>query len=419
MDRRLIANELEKIARELVAFEFPTKEELEKYLKEHPDANKSLHTVKPTENKPAKPEEKPVEKPSKPEEKSTEKTTKPEEKTTDKPAKPEEKPGEKPAEKPAEEHPKIKKLRENPPPDIDTPEEKKIYNERVSQYKVEIVGDNEESAKQVAAELARGIQDTADVCKVNPPICAGNLGITRSNMPQLHDKTLKAMKTDADKDDATAADLEKKVSASTDEKEKTQLTEKAAKKRDSAKDTRKKVQAAIDSGADPNDDKTTTDHLLDHLEKSGVKVKGRKGDVEKIPVGSLRATQREIQAKKTVEMADAYFGAKFKPNKVPIIVSTEEDSSHCILDGHHRWSSALMSDSNMEMNCIVVDKPIRDILKTALEMPGVYRADLKGNIVKKDTPLDLSGWKEGEERKVTEARCVGAELRRLEACRGM
>ena len=413
MDRRLIAREIEAIARELVGFEFPTKDALEKYLKDTPGADKSLHTVKPTENKPAKPEEKPADKPSKSEEKPAEKKTKPEEK----PATPEQKPAE---------DPKIKKMKDEPPADVKTPEQKKIYSEKISQYKVEIVGDNEESAKLVAAELAKGIEETADVCKVNPPICAGNLGITRSNMPQLHDKTLKDMKTDADNDDAKAASLEKKASASTDEKEKTQLTEKAAKKKESAKDTRNKVQAAIDAGADPNDSKTTTDHLLDHLEKSGVKVQGRKGDTVKIPVGSLRATQREIQAKKTVEMADSYFGGRldsegkpFKPNKNPIIVSTEQDGSHCILDGHHRWSAALTSDRSMEMNCIVVDKPIRDVLKAALEMPGVYRADLKGNIVSKDTALDLSGWKEGEERKVTEARCVGTELRRLAACLGM
>lgn len=401
MNQRLIARELRAIARDLLAFEFPNKEELKKYLKEHPDADKSLHTVKPTEEKPAKPEEKPAEKPAeKTKEKPTEKTT------------------EKPTEKP-EEHPKITKLKETPPSDIKTPEEKKAYNEKVSQYKVEIVGDNEENAKKVAAELAKGIRETADVCKVNPPICAGNLGITRSNMPQLHDKSLKDMNRDADKDEATATDLEKKAEASTDENEKTQLTDKAKKKRNSAKDTRNKVQAAIDAGADPNDDKSTTDKLLDHLEKSGVKIQGRKGDTVKIPVGELRATQREIQAKKTVEMADAYFGAKFRPNKNPIIVSTEEDGSHCILDGHHRWSSALMADRSMQMNCTVIDMPIRKMLKTALDLPGVYRADLKGNIVPKDSPLDLDGWKEGEEKKVTEARCIGTELRRLEACLGV
>jgi len=54
-----------------------------------------------------------------------------------------------------------------------------------------------------------------------------------------------------------------------------------------------------------------------------------------------------------------------------------------------------------------------------LDLPGVYRADLKGNIVPKDSPLDLDGWKEGEEKKVTEARCVGKELNRLAMCLGI
>jgi hypothetical protein len=390
MTRKQLAHELKVLAKELVSFEFPSKDALEKYLKEHPEADKSLHSVEPKEEKPAKPEEKPTKEPTKP---------------TDKPA-------EKPTEKPAEEHPKIKKLKESPPPEIKTPEEEKTYKEKVSQYKVEIVGDNEENAKKVAAKLAKGIKATEDICKVNPPICEGNLGITRSNMPQLHDKPLKQMQKDVEQEEAEATGLTKKAEASTDENEKKELSVKAQRAKDSAEDTKKKIKAAVDAGADPNDDQSTTDKLLDHLEKSGVKVKGRKGDTEKIPVGQLHATQREIQAKKTVEMADSYYAGRrgFKPNKNPIIVSTEKDNSHCILDGHHRWSSALTADPNMEMPCVVVDRPIRDILKTALEMPGVYRADLKGNIVSKDAPLDLEGWKQGEEKKVTMSRSVIADL---------
>jgi hypothetical protein len=45
----MIASELVKIAKNLVSFEFPTQEALDKYLKEHPGANKSLHRVVKTQ----------------------------------------------------------------------------------------------------------------------------------------------------------------------------------------------------------------------------------------------------------------------------------------------------------------------------------------------------------------------------------
>ena len=46
-----------RIARRFVAIDFDTQDELERYLKDHPDANRSMHTVKPKENKgPAKEE---------------------------------------------------------------------------------------------------------------------------------------------------------------------------------------------------------------------------------------------------------------------------------------------------------------------------------------------------------------------------
>jgi hypothetical protein len=46
MDENKIAGELVRIARDLVGTEFDTKGQLDKYLKEHPDADRSKHTVK-------------------------------------------------------------------------------------------------------------------------------------------------------------------------------------------------------------------------------------------------------------------------------------------------------------------------------------------------------------------------------------
>jgi len=45
MNRQAVAQELVKVARLLVGFEFPNREEMEKYLKEHPGADKSKHYV--------------------------------------------------------------------------------------------------------------------------------------------------------------------------------------------------------------------------------------------------------------------------------------------------------------------------------------------------------------------------------------
>jgi len=63
MNRTLVAKELLAIAKELVAMEFPTQDAYDKYMKDHPDADKSLHTIKETKKEPAKKEEGPKNKP--------------------------------------------------------------------------------------------------------------------------------------------------------------------------------------------------------------------------------------------------------------------------------------------------------------------------------------------------------------------
>lgn len=46
MKNKLVAKELLSIARDLVAIEFPTQEAYDKYMKEHPEADKSNHSIK-------------------------------------------------------------------------------------------------------------------------------------------------------------------------------------------------------------------------------------------------------------------------------------------------------------------------------------------------------------------------------------
>jgi len=48
MDKIIAAKVLIKLAKEIMAMEFPTQEALNEYLKEHPEADKSHHSVKKT-----------------------------------------------------------------------------------------------------------------------------------------------------------------------------------------------------------------------------------------------------------------------------------------------------------------------------------------------------------------------------------
>jgi hypothetical protein len=58
MNRVVIASEILKIAKELMAIEFPTQDALDKYLKDHPGADRSFHQVR--QKSELKPHSKPV-----------------------------------------------------------------------------------------------------------------------------------------------------------------------------------------------------------------------------------------------------------------------------------------------------------------------------------------------------------------------
>lgn len=57
----------------------------------------------------------------------------------------------------------------------------------IEKYKLRVSGkDHEATAKKIEA----GIGQAADICKITPPICEGNLGIERKDMPQLPDDVI-------------------------------------------------------------------------------------------------------------------------------------------------------------------------------------------------------------------------------------
>jgi len=152
----------------------------------------------------------------------------------------------------------------------------------------------------------------------------------------------------------------------------------------------KKGKAAVEAGADPKDDRPVMTHLLDDLKKEGVKV-----EKKAIPVGQLKATQKEIKAGKTFGMAHHYYKGEFDPaEEVEIIVSSDNH----ILDGHHRWASLLVADPSRKMKVIQVDMPMKEFLRRSFKQPGVYRADLQDNVIPKDKPLNLGDGPEKTKR---------------------
>ncbi len=239
-------------------------------------------------------------------------------------------------------------------------------------------------AAHVAAHIEKGLADSADYCKVNPPACEGNLGITRDNMPQVMEKPVKQMlKSDEEhiKTDEFKDKDKKKVSFD-------QLDEKTqAKLRKGWAEDRKKGQAAVDAGADPNEDRSTQQIWLDSLKDEGIEI-----NEDSIPVGELIASQAEIKAKKSYELARDYItGAFDNMADLPILVARDPSTGETtVIDGHHRYAGLLTADPKKKMKVRVIEAPIRDALERSFNVPGVFRADLQDNIVDPNQPLDLA-----------------------------
>lgn len=97
-----------------------------------------------------------------------------------------------------------------------------------------------------------------------------------------------------------------------------------------------------------------------------------------MPVGKLKATQREINARKVFGMLESLERGSFPSIRNHIIVSSDD----YILDGHHRWATLLVNDPGNEMKVFKVDMPIYELLIAANASPGVTNrgfADLKKN----------------------------------------
>jgi len=75
--------------------------------------------------------------------------------------------------------------------------------ERLSKYNLNVVqeaGSSPEQALDIATRLEEGISKSADICKSKPSVCHGNMGIPRSDMPQIMDDSVKSLLAATNKD---------------------------------------------------------------------------------------------------------------------------------------------------------------------------------------------------------------------------
>lgn len=229
-----------------------------------------------------------------------------------------------------------------------------VHREDIGEYNLSIVagGDGKLTAKdvarakEIAQKMREGIAAAADVCKMSPPVCAGNMGIPREQMPQIMEKPIGAMLRSGDPDEV------------------------------------KRARAAIAVGADPKETRSPQQILLERLKARGVTI-----ERTEVAVGELKATQRDIKAGKTFGMADAYLKGKFRPQDAEIVISSD---GH-ILDGHHRYAALITATPDVKMKVQRIGVPMREFLEESFKTPGVFREDLQGNIVDPSVPHDLSG----------------------------
>jgi hypothetical protein len=245
-------------------------------------------------------------------------------------------------------------LSDDTPPEAD--DLPKSVVERIEKYKLDVHGENLERVIDVAQRLEAGIDKAADICKAQPAVCAGNMGIPRADMPQIMDESVKGL--------LAAVDKENKP----DEK------------------SRAKGRAAVDAGADPNSDAVPFQMMLDHLKSQGVGMSAPTAT----PVGALKATQRDIQEDKATFFAERQMlgtwpnGKPADVSKDPIVISND---GH-ILDGHHRWAALAMLGPDMTMNAIKVDLPMHELLGRSFDTPGagVFRMDMQNKVIEGGKP---------------------------------
>jgi len=322
---------VDKMHRE--AREFPTEDARKKYLEEHPKADAKRHSVKPSGEESSKKPPKGEGGPTNTKDLPVEELSGGKEMLEKRKGKPPSKPG-----------------------DLS-----KQHREVLKEYHIDIVGDDAEQAVEIAEKLRKGIESSADVCKLSPPVCVGNKGLTRDKMPQIEGG--KSVKEMLDSDDPLEV---------------------------------KKGEAMVQAGADPKETRPIMRQMLDHFANLGSKSKKAR-----IRVGELKATQKEIKAAKTFGIADAHLKGKFDALTEEPKVMVSRDGY--ILDGHHRWAAVLTIDPKRTMQVVMIDMDMDKLLEEAASFPGVYQADFSGE------PLDEGKQKAYKEKNKSKMKPAGKE----------
>lgn len=263
------------------------------------------------------------------------------------------------------------------------------------EYKMEIVGEGTSyvNAKDIAEILKRGIEKSADVCKMRESVCLGNLGLARNEMPQIMTSSPKDMIEEAE---GKIEKLLEKLKNTTDPNE-IKIIEKGI---ISNKEDINKAIAVIRSGGHIDEIPKRT--FFRYLYRSGYDIYD-----ERVKVGNMRASQKEIKAAKTYGMSDAYLKGKFKNLTEGGVLSIKEttpngETIYTVLDGHHRFAALLLVDPERSLLSEVIEAPpgktAMDVINIANSTPGIFHYTLQDeyfdlglppilNFVVKDIPF--------------------------------
>jgi hypothetical protein len=249
------------------------------------------------------------------------------------------------------------------------------HREELEGYNLAVVGKDAAQAINIARQLKEGIDKSADICKLAPPVCQGNKGLSRDKMPQIEGGLSVKQMSRSDEERIKDATFKHPTEGKKVKFDELPEAEQKKLKKEWAEE-RAKAKAMVEAGADPDEDRTTLQQLLDH-----VKDVADIGTTDtQIAVGRLRATQKEIKAAKTFGMADAHLKGKFDHIGDSVVVSRDG----YILDGHHRWAALMTIDPSRKMKVKVVDMDMDDLLAEAASFPGVYRASFSGEPLDKE-----------------------------------
>lgn len=124
------------------------------------------------------------------------------------------------------------------------------------------------------------------------------------------------------------------------------------------------------------------DAFFDELKAEGVSVQTGTMDARR-----LRPTQNEIGARSTAGIAQAIRDGKFRSSNTVLV-----SSDGYILDGHHRWSAAVVvsfEGGDGELPVTVIDMPIAELLVRGREWNA--RVGIEGKAIGKARAFQIEG----------------------------